>query len=91
MAAAKKVEPASVPDLAPASPEPASVPGQASRLGLGYPPRLSVCAKQAGFRRAGRAWPSEAEIVATDDFTDEQLSQLLTEPMLVVLPIADGE
>lgn len=58
---------------------------------LGYPSRLSVCAKHAGFRRAGRAWPSEAEIVATDDFTDEQLGQLLTEPMLVVLPIMDGE
>ncbi len=51
--------------------------------------RLSVCAKQAGFRRAGRAWPAIDTIVDADEFTDEQMAQLLAEPMLVVLPFAD--
>ena len=58
---------------------------------IGYPRRLSICAKQAGFRRAGRAWPAEDVIVETDEFTDDELKQLMSEPMLVVLPIADSE
>lgn len=52
--------------------------------------KFSVCAKQAGFRRAGRAWPAVDTIVDADEFTAEQIEQLLAEPMLVVLPIADS-
>ena len=58
---------------------------------IGCPHHLSVCAKQAGFRRAGRAWPAEEVIVETDKFSDEELKQLMSEPMLVVLPIADDQ
>lgn len=50
--------------------------------------RLQVRALKAGFRRAGRAWPAEETTVSVDEFTAEQIEQLLAEPMLVVLPIA---
>lgn len=53
--------------------------------------RLSVCARQAGFRRAGRAWPAEAVIVEADEFTEAQIEQLLAEPMLVVKPVTEAE
>lgn len=49
---------------------------------------LQVRALKAGFRRAGRNWPAEEVIVSADEFTAEQIEQLLAEPMLVVLPIA---
>lgn len=49
---------------------------------------LSIRALRAGFRRAGRAWPAEEVTVAVDEFTAEQVEQLLAEPMLVVMPIA---
>lgn len=51
--------------------------------------RLSVRSAKAGFRRAGRAWPAEETIVDVDEFTAEQIGELLAEPMLTVLPIAD--
>lgn len=45
---------------------------------------LEVQSKQAGFRRAGRAWPSEATFVALAELTDEQIAALEAEPMLSV-------
>lgn len=45
---------------------------------------LEVQSKQAGFRRAGRAWPSEATFVALDELTDEQIAALEAEPLLIV-------
>ncbi|MEW5893376.1 MAG: HI1506-related protein [Pseudomonadota bacterium] len=50
--------------------------------------KLVVRSLSAGFRRAGRAWPAEEVTVSTDEFTAEQIEQLLAEPMLVVLPVA---
>lgn len=50
---------------------------------------LQVRALSNGFRRAGRAWSTQDETVSVDEFTDEQVAQLLADPMLVVLPIAD--
>lgn len=35
-----------------------------------------------GFRRAGRSWPAETTRVALADLSEEQLAQLLAEPML---------
>ncbi|MBI3712597.1 MAG: hypothetical protein HY253_06505 [Burkholderiales bacterium] len=45
---------------------------------------LEVQSKQAGFRRAGRAWPSEATFVALAELTDEQIAALEAEPLLIV-------
>ena len=51
--------------------------------------KLIVRSLSAGFRRAGRAWPAEEVTVSADEFTAEQIEQLLAEPMLVVLPVAE--
>lgn len=50
--------------------------------------KLVVRSLSAGFRRGGRAWPAEEVTVNADEFTDEQIEQLLTEPMLVVIQVA---
>jgi len=50
--------------------------------------KLVVRSLSAGFRRAGRAWPVEEVTVSVDEFTVEQIEQLLAEPLLVVLPIS---
>lgn len=47
---------------------------------------LVVHAKRDGFRRAGRAWPAEQTVVPIEEFTDEQVRELLAEPQLVVVP-----
>ena len=47
---------------------------------------LVVQAKRDGFRRAGRAWPAEQTIVPIDEFTEDQVRELLAEPQLVVVP-----
>jgi hypothetical protein len=47
-------------------------------------PGLEVQSKQAGFRRAGRAWSTEPTFVALDDLTEEQFLALEAEPMLIV-------
>ena len=47
---------------------------------------LSVAARRAGFRRAGRAWPAEPVIVATADFDAEQLDALRADPNIIVAP-----
>lgn len=48
---------------------------------------VRVASKQEGFRRAGRAWSAEATDVAVSDLTKEQLAQLKSDPMLVVVDI----
>lgn len=50
--------------------------------------KLVVRSKVAGFRRAGRVWPAEEVTVDADEFTADQIKQLLADPMLVVLPVA---
>ena len=37
---------------------------------------------------AGRAWPAEEVTVNADEFTAEQIEQILAEPMLVVIVVA---
>lgn len=49
---------------------------------------LMIRSTSDGFRRAGRAWSKEAVTVSVDEFTEEQIEQLLGEPMLVVTPVA---
>lgn len=49
---------------------------------------LVVQAKRDGFRRAGRAWPAEQTVVPIDEFTEDQVHELLAEPQLVVVPSA---
>lgn len=49
---------------------------------------LQVRALKAGFRRAGRSWPAEEVTVAAEEFTAEQIEQLLAEPNLVVVPVS---
>ena len=53
---------------------------------------LQVIALQEGGRhRAGRHWPQEHVTVAIDEFTDDQVEQLLGDKKLVVLPISDPD
>lgn len=47
---------------------------------------LQVVSKRDGFRRAGREWHGTST-VAVDELTDEQLDQLYSEPMLVVMEL----
>jgi hypothetical protein len=49
-----------------------------------HPTQISVTALKDGFRRAGRAWSKESTIVTIEEFDDEQLKALFTEPMLIV-------
>lgn len=51
--------------------------------------QLQVRSQVAGFRRAGRAWPADVVTVSVDEFTAEQVEQLLAEPMLAVVPVAE--
>jgi hypothetical protein len=44
---------------------------------------LKITCQKPGFRRAGRAWPAES-LVAASDFTPEQIEALESEPMLKV-------
>jgi hypothetical protein len=45
---------------------------------------LRITAKRDGFRRAGIAHPGTATEHEASNFTDDQIEQLKTEPMLVV-------
>lgn len=49
---------------------------------------LKVRSLQAGFRRAGRAWPVESVEVPIDELDEDAISALLDEPMLSVQLIA---
>ncbi len=48
---------------------------------------LSVKSKVNGFRRAGRAWSTEATEVVLADLTADQVAQLKAEPLLTVTEI----
>lgn len=50
---------------------------------------LLVRSLAPGFRRGGRAWPAEEIEVSVDDFSAEQLDQIMAEPMLNVMPVAE--
>lgn len=54
-------------------------------------PRVSVRAARDGHRRAGRRWTREATTVSLAEFTDEQIEQLLTDPVLSVVEAADDQ
>lgn len=51
---------------------------------------LAVTSRRDGFRRAGRAWSAETVTVAVADFSPGQIEQLLAEPMLTVVPVAES-
>lgn len=48
---------------------------------------LHVRAVREGFRRCGRAWPAAGVEVPADAFSDEEITRLLNEPQLVVMPV----
>lgn len=52
---------------------------------------LSVRSVREGFRRGGRAWSVQAEIVSAADFTALQLEQIQGEPLLVVAQVSPAE
>lgn len=45
---------------------------------------LRVSATRDGYRRAGRSWSRNPEIVRLADFSDEQVQQLVSDPHLAV-------
>lgn len=49
---------------------------------------ISVTATKEGFRRAGRAWGLESQVLPVGDFTDEQLEELRAEPRVIVHAVA---
>lgn len=55
------------------------------------PAFFSVRALREGFRRAGRAWSKQAEIVNAADFSAEQWAQLQAEPLIVVAAVSLAE
>ena len=46
---------------------------------------LKVSSLREGFRRGGRAWSKEAQIVKLSDLTKDQIAQIKSEPMLAVI------
>lgn len=48
-----------------------------------------VKAKANGYRRAGRAWTTDEQMVAADDLTEAQLEQLLADPEITVTAAAE--
>ena len=75
--------------------------GGASENNQGIPPagstsetevtvtHLLVRSLVPGFRRGGRAWPAEEVKVSVDDLTAEQIEQIMAEPLLNVMPVAE--
>ena len=51
--------------------------------------RLLVRSRVEGFRRAGRAWSTQETEVDADEFTADQVEQLLAEPELTVIAVSD--
>lgn len=47
-------------------------------------PALRITPKRAGWRRAGRAWPSTPTDVAAGSLSAQQVAQVQADPMLVV-------
>ncbi|MEI7614094.1 MAG: hypothetical protein WCK63_14425 [Betaproteobacteria bacterium] len=50
---------------------------------------LMVSAKVEGFRRAGRAWSKASTTVSADEFSVDQLTALMSEPMLDVVAVEE--
>ena len=48
-------------------------------------PALKVSCSREGFRRGGRVWGKEPEIVKLSDLTGEQIAQIVAEPLLAVV------
>lgn len=48
---------------------------------------LHVRALRDGFRRCGRAWPAAGVEVPAGGFSDEEITRLLNEPQLAVMPV----
>lgn len=48
------------------------------------PDALVVVSRKDGFRRAGRAWKTTPTTIPLDELTEDQIKQLLAEPMLKV-------
>lgn len=49
------------------------------------PKAIRVVSQIDGFRRGGRAWSKAPTDVSFDDLTEEQLKQILAEPLLTVV------
>lgn len=49
---------------------------------------LIVKSSVDGFRRAGRAWPAAETVVQVDEFTEAEITDLMTEPKLTVIASA---
>ena len=60
-----------------------------SKKGAGGPAGkgLRVVAKKDGFRRAGRVFTGDAQVIPYEDLTAEEVEQLTTESMLVVMEV----
>lgn len=68
-----------------ADPKKAKAPALGAGLIVpGAAAKLSIRSAQAGFRRAGRAWPAEAVTVEVSEFSEAQIEQIMSEPMLIV-------
>lgn len=76
-AAPEQVNTPPAPPAAPSAPSAKKAPVKA----------LSVKSKVNGFRRAGRAWSTEATEVVLADLTADQVAQLKAEPLLTVTEI----
>ena len=76
---------------APANPSQGKSKAKVGKAELSAPgvTHLQVRSQVDGFRRAGRAWSVEPVTVPIEDFTNDQIEQLIAEPMLVVLPVTD--
>ena len=81
-----------------AASEKSSKPGKADKLEADAPAEAGkgarfyrVRALRPGFRRGGRAWSVQAEVINAADFSDAQLAQMLNEPLLVVTEVSLAE
>jgi hypothetical protein len=54
-------------------------------------PALKVSSLREGFRRGGRAWTKEAQVVKLSDLTKDQIAQIKGEPMLAVVETETDE
>lgn len=86
MAAVKNGESKSTGQNAATTKEPEKAPETTATKGATKVKGLRVIASKNGFRRAGREWHGTAD-VPRDEFTNEQVKQLLKEPRLAVQEI----
>lgn len=67
----------------------AAEPGNQADVSAPEAAHLRVIARKEGFRRAGRAWSASETRVAIEGFTDQQIMDLVAEPMLDVAFVAE--